>query len=126
MMPVIDIDSGGLGTVINATRTYTVLSEILRQTRACVISWTDGLGTRLEILFALRPTQRGDLMGSAESTRCLYVAVLRCGAFGFVIDADPRHPHYIGEKLNIGPGPTLDALADLVNGVMSCLAERGL
>jgi hypothetical protein len=111
------------GEVFNSPDNFKAMAKVLEQHGSLVIGWTDEAGSHLDILLVLQPIQVGVLQGGQSAHWDLFVSVLRTGSgFGFKIDvAEPSHPNYVSEKLQINAGSTTDKLAELVNGVRELL-----
>ena len=109
--------------VINGPDTYAQLAADLRERGAVIVGWTDQHATHYDILLTLYPRQHGSLQGGMRAHSDLFVSIMRKGCFGFDIAGHgPLHPAYIEEKLGSGAsGPTAQAIADLVNGVIAAL-----
>ena len=109
--------------VVNHPDTYVTLAQDLRDKGACVIGWTDGDDSHHDILLTLCPPQHGTLRLGLRGRSCLFVSIMRYGAFGFDLSSvEPRHVRYIAEKLEQPESDTTRALTELINGV---LAELG-
>lgn len=92
--------------------------------RPVVISWCDGHGTRLTVLFAI-PTKVGIVPGLNPVDTWLYVAIEGYGTYGFAIRSEALAPGYIAEKLGRGTvNPTWETLAELVNNIRRTLSKE--
>lgn len=93
--------------------------------RPVVISWCDGHGTRLTILFAI-PAKVGIVPGLNPVDTWLYVAVEGFGTYGFAIRSEGLAPGYIAEKLGRRSvvNPTWETLTELVNNIRRTLSKE--
>lgn len=105
------------GEVVNAPETYHAIATELNLDNSCMVGWTDGLGSHLDILFTLGAVKFGNVQGGIQPTIDLFVSVMRAGAFAFNVEEDDTHPSYYGEKLGLGSGGTVTKIAELINGV---------
>lgn len=89
-----------------------------------VVSWCDGEGTRLTVLFAI-PAKVGIVPGLNPDDTWLYVAVEGYGTYGFAVKDEPLAASYIAEKLGRKSvvNPTWTNLAELVGNVRIALAR---
>ncbi len=104
------------GEVYNSANTYARLAVMLASENTCVIGWTDRRGSHYDILLSRQPQQVGPLQGGQRGGTDLFVAISRCGCFGFDLVTEESHPNYVAEKLGLGSGVTSEALAELSNG----------
>jgi hypothetical protein len=112
--------------VINGPEIYSGIALELRTRGSALLGWTDGLGSHHELLFTLAPRAFGRSNLGLHGPDCLFVSVMRIGAFGFKVPSPtPRHASYVAEKLfgEEHPDETSTALTDLVNGVVAALAD---
>lgn len=116
MTPHPDIDE--YGEIINGPNTYeAIAAEIGSQTRnSVVIGWTDEEGSHLDVLFALRPTQFGNLQRGYRGVTDLFVAVMGFGTAAFECGSQ-SHPGYYAGKLGLGDNITNTKLAELIDNI---------
>lgn len=109
-------------TAINSDHTYKAIASWLVLGPNIIIAWTDQRGSQFDILFSFRALPDGPLQGGIKPNNDLFVSIMRKGAFAFSLDRQSA-PGYYGEKLNMSQeGVTIEALADLLNGVRRELA----
>ena len=110
------------GEVINGTETYKQIAQVVGRGDACVIGWSDGLGSHLDILLVLGAEQTGAMQRGLRGSTDLFVAIMGLGASGFDTSNGATHASYYGEKLGLGQGATTDELAVLINNVKELLS----
>ena len=89
-----------------------------------IIAWTDGHGSQFDILFSYRALPDGPIQGGLKPNNDLFVSIMRRGAFAFSTDRQSV-PGYYAEKLNMSQeGVTIEALAELLNGVRRELGKH--
>jgi hypothetical protein len=112
------------GVVANSPDTFQAAAEELRDSGSVSLGWTDNAMSHLDVLLVLAPTQVGPTNRMDHHPGKLFVAVAGYGMFGFATTTrnGPLHHAYLAEKVGMRPSVTTEALADLVNGVMSDLA----
>ena len=99
------------------------IADTLLKEKAILMSWCDGHGTRLTVLFSL-PQIVGHVPGLGGRT--LYVSAEGFGSYGFVVRPEVLHPDYVAEKIGRRDvaNPTWVALADLISQVRILLAAE--
>ena len=102
--------------VINGEETYKRIAEVLNNNKSCIIGWSDGDMTHLDILFVCNAMGFGHFQGGVKSDD-LFVSIMRRGAFGFETNNTDTYEGYYSEKLGGGLGSTTEKLAELINGV---------
>lgn len=107
------------GEVKNGDITYQEIAGCLNAGRACIIGWTDEMGTHFDILFTYKAVSVGRLQGGVRGSD-LFVSIMRHSAFGFGVNNLITHPDYYAEKLGLS-GPTGDKVGELVLGVIQAL-----
>jgi len=114
------------GEVKNDIETYRTIAATLASNNRAIIGWTDGAGTHLDVLFALRPPQLGRLAsGNYPAADFLFVGISSRGCFGFRIAPRERFPTYVLQKLGLEKGETATAFTEMLNGVMVALVAIG-
>lgn len=112
------------GEIINGNVTYKEISNILQNKEATIIGWTDEEYTHLDILFKLGAHKlSNNILQRGLRGNELFVSIMSIGSFGFDIDRQ-KSSGYISEKLNIHGQPTVDKLAELINGIIKELGEN--
>lgn len=105
--------------IVNGPDTYDAIAAQLMMNGSCIVGWTDKRDAHYDVLFTVSPKSYGALHGGIMGYGYLYVSVMRRSCFAFRIDYnEDRYPSYFGEKLNEPSGVALDALTQLINGVM--------
>ncbi len=105
--------------VTNGQLTYNAIAVQLMTNGSCIVGWTDRRDTHWDILFTVSPKCYGALQGGIMGYGYLYVSIMKRSCFAFRIAYnEDRFPSYIGEKLSEACGPSVDALTELINGVM--------
>jgi len=105
--------------VVNGPDSYEAIADQLMLNGSCIVAWTDCKDTHFDILFTVSPRSFGYLQGGIRGYGYLYISIMKRGCFAFNIDYnEDRFPSYFGEKLREDKGPALDALTELINGVM--------
>jgi len=108
-LPKYSVDN--YNVVYNSTETFDATAEHIKKFGSVCLHWTDQGGSLLNILLA-----KPQYVGGALDVFPLAVAVMGCGAYTFT---DPVATGYLAEKLRVRSLPTLDKLAELINGVLS-------
>ncbi|MGN1271445.1 MAG: hypothetical protein ACI4UX_05755 [Clostridia bacterium] len=117
------MDKDKYGEIINGTNTYKEIANMLRRHEAVIIGWTDEDYTHLDLLFNYQANkEQCNILQRGLRGNELYVSIISIGAFGFDIDTE-KSSGYISEKLNIHGQPTVDKLADLINGIIDEIAK---
>lgn len=112
------------GVVINTKENCKSIAKIVLENGSILISWTDGLGSQLDILFTLLfYPPIGNPQGGIQSNY-LFISIMRMGAFGFGVEDAKTTGGYYSEKLGIKSGATANKLADLINGVRKELSKK--
>lgn len=108
---------------VNADDTFADIAAIVSKRRPLLIAWTDGRGTQHDVLFTLLPLRIGPIQGGLlHGGGELFVSVMRVGAWGFRLErTGPLHQNYVAEKLGVSEGPTAEAMAALISGVIEHL-----
>ena len=105
--------------VTNGEDTYNAIASELVMNGSCIVGWTDQRDTHWDVLFTVSPKSYGALQGGIYGRGYLYVSIMRRSCFAFRIDhSEDRFPSYLAEKLSEEEGPSIEALTELVNGVM--------
>lgn len=131
------VNKDDYGYAINGSDTYAAIAEGVSN-GPVAITWTDGYGSALSLLFAIprhflsSDVNYAGLHPSVHPSAALTVAIHGRGMAAFPLtEADwaPMHPDYVADKFartgerNI----TLWRITDLINGVMDkWRASRGL
>ncbi len=106
--------------VTNGPDTYKAIVEELIKNKCCIIGWSDTKYTHYDILFTLSPRKFGHLYFGIKARNDLFVSLMRRGSFGFELTSPSEnlHPGYIAQKLGEHGDETMQALGELINGVM--------
>ena len=105
--------------VVNGEDSYDAIAEQLIVNGSCIAAWTDRKNIHYDVLFTMSPASFGYLQWGIRGYGYLYVSVMRRGCFAFRMDRnEDLFPSYVGEKLSEDEGASLDALTELINGVM--------
>jgi len=104
--------------VVNSDGTFDAVVFDMNYYGSVALLWTDRQATALRILFASPCDVGGSNTISYVNHRQVFVAVKSCGAYTF---DSPVSADYVAEKLKLSGGVTLDAVAELINGVLSRL-----
>jgi len=106
--------------VNNGSDTYRAIAAELIKNKCCIIGWSDTHYTHYDILFTLSPRKFGHLYFGIKADNDLFVSLMRRGSFGFALTSPTKnlHPGYIAEKLGEHGEKTMQALGELINGVM--------
>ena len=105
------------GEIVNGYDTVVEISKKLKNGQSVIIGWTDEKYTHLDLLFNYKTYKEGMLQRGLRGNE-LYVSVVSIGAFGFDVKNKEIHEGYISEKLNIHGEPTVNKLAELINGII--------
>lgn len=105
------------GEIVNGYDTVVEISKKLKNGQSVIIGWTDEKYTHLDLLFNYKTYKEGMLQRGLRGNE-LYVSVVSIGAFGFDVKDKEIHEGYISEKLNIHGEPTVNKLAELINGII--------
>ena len=106
--------------VKNGPDTYKAIALKLTEHKCCVIGWSDNHYTHHDVLFVLSPPRFGYLAGGIRGHNDLFVSLMKRGSFAFAVTSptEALHPGYIAEKLKENNDETMQALGELINGVM--------
>ncbi len=105
--------------VTNGPATYDAIAAQLMTNGSCIVGWTDQKDTHWDVLFTVSPKSYGALQGGIYGRGYLYISIMKRSCFAFRIDhQEDRFPSYFAEKLSEDEGPSIEALTELVNGVM--------
>ncbi len=114
---LMEIEMDEYDEVVNCLETYMGVASLIKQQGACLIGWTDGLGTHYDILFSLPRCRQGMVQGGLKWDD-LFVSIMRIGAFGFDVENENTHFGYYAEKLGIGSrNETAEKVGEFINGV---------
>lgn len=105
------------GEIINGPYTYKGIASRLKERESVIIGWTDEEYTHFDLLFNYKTYKEGMLQRGLRGNE-LYVSIISLGAFGFDVKDRKIHEGYISEKLNIHGEPTINKLAELINGII--------
>lgn len=113
------------GEVINGEATNQIIAHDVASYGSCLVGWSDGEGTHLDILFTTvnGMNSYGPIHGGQKASTDLFVSILRWGAYGFELNGKEKYPSYIAGKIPLGDNITTDKFADLLNGVIAELEK---
>lgn len=111
------MDKDEYGEIINGNDTIIKISKRLKEGQSVIIGWTDEKYTHLDLLFNYKSHKEGMLQRGLRGNE-LYVSIIGLGAFGFDVADREIYKGYITEKLNIHGEPTVNELAELINGIV--------
>lgn len=113
--------------IINGADTYKTIANMLLENGSILVGWTDQAATHVDILFVYDTAcQVSNYLTIQRGIRPsdLFVCIMSRGAFGFEIDNTNTSAGHYAEKLNLdGWGSTVEALAELINGVKKAIPE---
>lgn len=106
--------------VQNGPDTYKAIAAQLIEHQCCVIGWSDNRYTHHDVLFVLSPRKFGRLYNGIKADKDLFVSLMKRGSFGFALTSPTEnlHPGYIAHKLGENNDETMQALGELINGIM--------
>lgn len=114
------------GYVHNGADTFRCAALDVIHRNHVVLTWTDQLGTILNILLSYAPTRVGPGGGVVDNGPAkLWVGIAGKGCFAFGMERSFLHESYISEKLGV-TGATAYALAVLITSIRNEIRETSV
>lgn len=110
------------GDVVNGPETFATIAAHLNHNGRAMIGWSDGMGTKFEILFTLCVPYAGTISGGIRPFEDLFVSIIGKGAAAFTTPhSNELDTGYIEGQYMVNMGETAGPFADLVNGVRALI-----